>query len=244
MTSYVIGNWKMHGSMQLAQALSQAAIAAAHAAGAGTQVVLCPPAPYLTVVAAHLAGSPVALGGQDCHAQREGAFTGDVSAAMLKEVGCRYVIVGHSERRQYHGETDEAVRAKAEAALSAGLTPVICVGESLEDRQAGRAEAVVAAQLAGCLPKQGKFILAYEPIWAIGTGLTATASDIAAMHRHIGSLAGGFPVLYGGSVKAENAASLLALPGVGGVLVGGASVSAEAFTAIINASHAAQAASA
>ncbi len=215
----------MHGTRESARALAAAIRPAANAT-----IILCPP---FTLLAE--AGTKFALGGQDCHAQAQGAHTGDISAAMLKDAGCTYVIVGHSERRQNHGETDASVHAKAGAALTAGLTPIVCVGETLEQRKSGRAEAVVAQQIRESAP-QGEFILAYEPIWAIGTGETASEADIAAMHRHIKTLLpANTPVLYGGSVKASNAKEILYIPGVDGVLVGGASLKAEEFCAIIDA---------
>jgi triosephosphate isomerase len=187
-------------------------------------------------------GSGVAVGAQDCHAKASGAHTGDVSAAMLKDAGATAVILGHSERRTDHGETDGQVRAKAEAALAAGLAPIVCVGETWPEREAGRHEAVVAAQLAASLPEgfAGTGVVAYEPVWAIGSGRTPTEADIAAMHAMIrrvlaerfGALGGRVLILYGGSVKPANAAAILALPEVGGALVGGASLVAEDFLAI------------
>jgi triosephosphate isomerase len=214
----------MGGSLALAGELTGVAQGAA-------EVVICPPAIYLRDIAALLKGTPLKLGGQDCHPEPQGAFTGDISAGMLKEAGCEYVLAGHSERRQYHGETDALVAAKTARALAEGLTPIVCVGESLAERDAGQAEQVVAAQVRAAL---GAPVFAYEPVWAIGSGRTPTAGDIAAMHRAILVVAGeGARVLYGGSVKPANAQEILSIPGVSGVLVGGASLNAQDFRAII-----------
>ncbi len=228
----IAGNWKMHGSLKEA-----AALIASLKAGAGkvrAELAVFPPYVFLHATAEALAGSSIALGAQDCaaHEEAQGAHTGDVSAMMLRNLGCAYVILGHSERRSFHGETDETVRRKAEIALAQGLTPIICVGETLNERQAGQAEAVVTGQVRACLPQEnGGFCLAYEPVWAIGSGLTPSAEEVEAMHACIRRIAD-VRVLYGGSVKPENAAELLSLPGVGGALVGGASLKAEAFLAI------------
>jgi triosephosphate isomerase (TIM) len=199
-------------------------------------MLLCPPATLLAAVDAVLAGSGVALGGQDCHAAPSGAHTGDISAEMLADAGCGYVILGHSERRQHHGETDAIVRAKLSAALRAGLAPILCVGETLAEREAGRAIETVTSQLAGSLPESmppDRLVVAYEPVWAIGTGRSATADDIAAMHLAIRTrLPAATRILYGGSVNPKNAAELLAVENVDGALVGGASLKAEDFLAI------------
>ena len=236
----IAGNWKMHGTMAEGRALAGAVAAGA---GGGAELLVCPAFPYVAAVAVALAGTPVAVGGQDCHDAAKGAHTGDVAAAMLRDVGATHVILGHSERRADHGETDAVVLAKAEAALAAGLTPVVCVGESEAERLAGQAEPVVTGQLAGSLPdgfaKAGG-IVAYEPVWAIGTGRTPTEAEIAAIHAAIrGSLVGRFGavgqalrILYGGSVKPSNARAILALPHVDGALVGGASLVAADFLAI------------
>ena len=192
-----------------------------------------------------LAGGPVAVGGQDCHAATHGAHTGDIAAPMLRDAGATHVILGHSERRQNHAETDAQIRAKTEAALAAGLVPIVCVGETDAERSAGRQDAVVAGQLAGSLPDGFRGIVAYEPVWAIGTGKTATDADVAAMHAHIrAELVRRFaeagrttPILYGGSVRGANAPGLLAVPEVGGALVGGASLKAEDFLAIARAAQ-------
>ncbi|GAM06555.1 triosephosphate isomerase [Novosphingobium sp. MBES04] len=209
------------------------------------QVAVAPPATliYRTRDAAEIIG----VGGQDCHIQESGAFTGDISAPMLKDAGADFTIVGHSERRTLHGESDADVQAKADAAIAAGLGVILCVGESEAQRDAGEAESVVAAQVAASCP-QGeqapeKFSVAYEPIWAIGTGRVPSVEDVAAMHRAIraklvelyGESGTGVRILYGGSVKAENAAELLSVPEVGGALVGGASLSAESFLSIVGA---------
>ena len=223
------------------------ALAAALAETPATaRVALCPPATLLDRLGQALQGSAVELGGQDCHAEPAGAFTGDVSAEMLADAGARLVILGHSERRAGHGETDALVAAKAEAALRAGLEPIICVGETLEQREAGRAVEVVSAQVAGSLPQTlaGKaFAVAYEPVWAIGTGLTPTLEQIEEVHRavraamvaRLGEGGASAPILYGGSVKPGNAAEILAVPEVGGALVGGASLKAGDFLGIIRA---------
>jgi triosephosphate isomerase len=239
----VAGNWKMHGTLARARALAAAVRQGAEAAPPAADLVLCPPAPHLAAVAEVLAGSAIGLGGQDCHAAGEGPHTGDVSAPMLRDAGAGWVILGHSERRFGHGETDAVVRAKAEAALAAGLTPILCVGETIEEREAGRAEEVVVVQLAGSLPEgvcAAGGVVAYEPVWAIGTGRTPSADDIETMHAAIraallarhGAAGRGVRILYGGSVKAANAAQILALREVNGALVGGASLDAAEFLAI------------
>lgn len=234
----IAGNWKMNG---LTADLGWAdAVMAALPQGPGVrEVVLCPPATLISAFASRLPGW-IALGGQDCSARSFGAHTGDVSAPMLADLGCRYVIVGHSERRADHGESDGVVRAKAEAVLKAGLTPIVCVGETVDEREAGRAEAVVTAQLSASLPDAdpGAVVIAYEPVWAIGTGRTAGPDDAEAMHQALraalpGPAQAATRILYGGSVKPGNAADLMACPDIDGALVGGASLTAEDFTAII-----------
>jgi triosephosphate isomerase (TIM) len=237
------GNWKMNG---LGASLSE--IPALPAARNCT-VVICPPATLITRAAA-LAGQ-VQIGGQDCHAKPFGAHTGDVSAEMLAEAGASHVIVGHSERRQDHGETDATVRAKVLAAARAGLVPILCLGETEAQRDAGQTLAVVAAQLAESLPEgtnPAKLVIAYEPVWAIGTGRTPTDAQITEVHRHLraelarafgAAAAADVPLLYGGSVKPSNAAAIFALPDVDGALVGGASLAAADFGAIITALDAA-----
>ena len=240
----IAGNWKMNG---LTDALDEARRLAGHVRDDGPEVALCPPATLLAPMAAMLAGSPVLLGGQDCHAAASGAHTGDVAAEMLADVGCGLVIVGHSERRADHGETSDAVRAKAEAAHRAGLTAIVCVGESRAEREAGRAVAVVGADLAASLPAAAtpeNTVVAYEPVWAIGTGLTPTVDDIREMHRALraglaeklgAAAADRVRILYGGSVKASNAAEILAIDGVDGALVGGASLRCDDFRPIVDA---------
>ncbi len=241
MRQLIAGNWKMNGL--LAEALGLAGDVAAGAEGLSCDLLVCPPATVIEPVVAELAGAPIAVGGQDCHQAASGAHTGDVSAAMLRDAGATWVILGHSERRTNHAETDALVRAKVAAAVAAGLAPIVCVGETEAERLAGQQESVVGARLAGSLPAGFAGVVAYEPVWAIGTGRTATEADVAAMHgfiravllRHLGAAGRGVRILYGGSVKASNAASLLALPEVGGALVGGASLVAADFLAIARA---------
>jgi triosephosphate isomerase len=240
MKKTIVGNWKMNGNMPMASALVHEISSVAAALRSEHEIIVCPPFTLLSEVAKALAGGFIQLGAQDCSAHSEGAFTGEISASMLVEQGCRYVIVGHSERRAYHGETSVLVKSKAEAALAAGLIPIICVGETRDEREAGRAEAVVSEQLRESLPlihdsrlTIHDFLLAYEPVWAIGSGKIPSISDIEAMHAHILRLYPKANVLYGGSVKAANAAEIMALPGVSGVLVGGASLKAEEFLGII-----------
>jgi len=240
----IAGNWKMNGSKAMAAALAADVAARCRAAGAALpRVALCPPAPFISTVAAAIASSPVALGAQDCHAKEKGAHTGDISAVMLADLGCRFVIVGHSERRAEHAETDAAVQAKAVAAMAAGLTPIICVGETEAERDAGKAAEVVRRQTAGSVPPAATaagIVIAYEPVWAIGTGRTPTPEDVKAMHavvRETYSAGRGdgaeLTILYGGSVKGSNAKTLLAVAGVDGALVGGASLDGADFWAII-----------
>jgi triosephosphate isomerase (TIM) len=241
MRQLIAGNWKMNG---LGTSLTEL-LTLRHALSAeppAADVLVCPPA---TLVArAYTAASHVfAIGGQDCHAEASGAFTGDVSAEMLKDAGAGAVIVGHSERRQYHGETDAAVAAKARAAWRAGLSAIVCVGESEAQRLAGQALDVVAAQIAGSVPDGAvpeNAAVAYEPVWAIGTGRTPTLGEVAQMHGHIRARLGHRPIriLYGGSVKPSNAAEILALADVDGALVGGASLKAADFLGIIKAAAA------
>ena len=208
-------------------------------------LLVCPPFPHVAAVAGILAGSAVRVGGQDCHAEDSGAHTGDVSAAMLADLGCTAVILGHSERRQNHGETDACVRTKAGQAARAGLSPIICVGETEAERAAGREMEIVGRQIASSLPDDFAGVVAYEPIWAIGTGRVPTGADVESVHRHIrralmqrlGAAGAKVRILYGGSVKPENAPALLAIAEVGGALVGGASLNAQHFLAIARAAR-------
>ena len=240
---YIVGNWKMNGSRSM---LSEArAIDRAAARFRKVQVALAPPATLIGAM--REAVQDIGIGGQDCHVEASGAFTGDISAAMLKDAGADFTIVGHSERRAMHGETDAVVRAKAEIAQAAGLSVILCVGETEAQRDSGKAEDVVAAQLKGSLPRgeaaAAQLSVAYEPVWAIGTGRVPSVKDVRAMHKSIraqlvaiyGEPGSEVRILYGGSVNAENAAKLLAVDEVGGALVGGASLTAEGFTASIGA---------
>ncbi|MCC6306651.1 MAG: triose-phosphate isomerase [Rhodobacteraceae bacterium] len=241
------GNWKMNG---LGADLAEVdALRAAHPAPA-SQVVLCPPATLLERMAGRLTRTPYLLGGQDCHAAAAGAHTGDIAAAMLADAGAAFVILGHSERREGHGETSAMVAAKARAARAAGLAPILCVGETEAERAAGRALEVLADQLARSLPdgSDAPLVVAYEPVWAIGSGRTPTPDQIAEAHghlrselaRHLGAgVAGAVRLLYGGSVKAANAAAIFAVPEVDGALVGGAALRAADFGPVIAALDAA-----
>jgi triosephosphate isomerase len=238
----IAGNWKMNGTRA---ALAEIETLTRLLAGANPrcEVAVCPPATLLAAASA-LAGGLFSTGGQDCHPAPAGAHTGDISAPMLADAGARHVIVGHSERRADHGETDALVRRKAEAALAAGLVPIVCVGETEAERRAGRALEIVAGQLAGSVPDgPGEIVIAYEPVWAIGTGLTPTLSDIAEMHEALrarlverfAGRGGAIRILYGGSLKPANAGEILRVPDVNGGLVGGASLLAKDFFAIISA---------
>ena len=237
----IAGNWKMNG---LAAALEDAKAVAAGIGEATARVAICPSATLIAQMAWALKGAKVLVGGQDCRAEASGAFTGDVAAEQLADAGAALVILGHSERRAGHGETDALVASKALAALRAGLEPIICVGETLDQREAGQALAVVTGQVRGSLPAAlagTAFSVAYEPVWAIGTGLTPTTPEIEEAHRAIratlvelfGEAGRAIPILYGGSVKPGNAAEILHADEVGGALVGGASLKAEDFLAII-----------
>ncbi|TAK50058.1 MAG: triose-phosphate isomerase [Xanthobacteraceae bacterium] len=238
----IAGNWKMNG-LTASIAELEAMIAGAGPLAGRVDLLVCPPATLVAAFAARAGSAAVAIGAQDCHAKASGAHTGDLSAEMLKDAGARFVIVGHSERRADHGETDMTVRAKAEAARRAGLVAIVCVGETRSQRDAGKTLDVIAGQLAGSLPDGAtaeNLVVAYEPVWAIGTGLTPTTADVAAVHASIrAALAKRFPgegeairILYGGSVKPSNAAELMAVPHVNGALVGGASLKAADFLAI------------
>jgi triosephosphate isomerase len=241
----IAGNWKLNGSLA-----SNAGLLDGVRAGAGSvkaQLAVCVPAPYLAQVQVALTGSPVAWGAQDLSAHDSGAYTGEVSAAMLGDFGCKYVIVGHSERRSYHGEDDELVAQKALRALSAGLTPIVCVGETLAEREQGATDVVVIRQLKPVLDAVGaqlaKIVIAYEPVWAIGTGKTATPDMAQQVHALIRSTlaqrdpaaAQTMQILYGGSMKPDNAKDLLAKPDIDGGLIGGASLKAADFLAIAQA---------
>ncbi len=240
----IAGNWKMNGLK--ADGLTLATSVAQEIGSPGAvacELLVCPPATLIMAVADAVRGSALAVGGQDCHTKQSGAHTGDISAAMLKDAGARYVIVGHSERRTDHGETDALVQAKAAVGLQAGLTVIVCIGETEAERDAGRTLDVLARQIAGSVPAQARAadtVIAYEPVWAIGTGRTPTSAEIAAAHAHIrerlaariGAQADAMRILYGGSVKASNAAEILRLAHVDGALVGGASLVAADFCAI------------
>jgi triosephosphate isomerase len=247
---FIAGNWKMNTRREsavklvkeLIQGLGEESIA---------EVAVCPPSVYLSVVADALAGSPIELGAQNLYAAGDGAYTGEINAAMLTDVGCRFVILGHSERRQLMGETDADVAKKLQAALTGNLVPIVCVGETLSEREAGDTEKVVETQVRGSLDglddvRAAGIVIAYEPVWAIGTGLTATPDQAEAVHKMIRSLLGDMfsleiaaqiRIQYGGSVKADNAAELLGQPNIDGALVGGASLKSADFLAIIAAAN-------
>lgn len=242
----IAANWKMNGSLAVNAALVDEILAGLPQGLNACGVALCVPAPYLAQVQALCAGSALEVGAQDVSMHEQGAYTGETSALMLKEFGLRYVIVGHSERRRYHGESDATVAMKTKAALASGITPIVCVGETLQERQAGQTEAVVKRQLAAVIHDNGhcisEIVLAYEPVWAIGTGLTATpeqAQHVHAVLRHqleaASQHASRIPILYGGSMTGSNAAALLAMPDIDGGLVGGASLKAPEFLKIIGA---------
>ncbi len=243
MSAVIIANWKMHGSTAALSEFAECWRGLGQQNVANVQLVLCPPAVYAQRAQQLL--PDFAVGAQDCAAYREGAYTGDTSAAMLADIGCSWVIVGHSERRQGHGDTDAVVAQKARAAADAGLTAVVCVGESLDQRQAGKQGQVVSEQLQNSLQglAANEFVIAYEPIWAIGTGHTATPEQANSMHEHIrqqlrqllGRRGEDIALLYGGSVKPDNAGELLACNSIDGALVGGASLVADSFYAIAKA---------
>lgn len=242
----IAGNWKMNGSLQ-----SNAALVSALAAGVANAqclVAVCVPAPYLAQLQLLVAGTPITLGAQDVSQHESGAFTGEVSASMLREFATRYCLVGHSERRQYHGETDAVVAIKAQRALAAGITPIVCVGETLAEREAGRTEEVVKRQLAAVIHTNGhcisEIVVAYEPVWAIGTGKTASPQEAQQVHAvlraqlHAATAhADRVHILYGGSMNAANAEQLLSQPDIDGGLVGGASLKAADFLSIIAAAR-------
>ena len=242
----VAGNWKMHGSLAFSEELTSAIVAAAAGPGERSAALLvCPPFPYLEAVAGKVAGSRVHLGAQNVSQHGSGAYTGEVSVSMLQDVGCEYVIVGHSERRAAMGESSEVVAEKFAAALEGGLKPILCLGETLEEREAERTEQVIETQLRAVFEvvDAGRFtaaVIAYEPVWAIGTGKTATPEQAQEVHRHIRTMLAGedkkvaasVQLLYGGSVKGSNAAALFAMPDIDGGLIGGASLKAREFLAI------------
>ena len=239
----VVGNWKMHGSRPANAALLDGIL---QARPFGCDVAVCVPFPYLSETAATLAGSDVRWGAQDCSVHEQGAYTGEVSAAMLAELGCRYAIVGHSERRAMHAESDQLVADKAKAALGRGVTPIVCVGETLAQRDAGQTEAVVKRQLSAVIHTlahcAGEMVVAYEPVWAIGTGLSASPEQAQAVHALLrAQLQAATPhanvmkILYGGSVKPDNALALFSQPDIDGGLIGGASLKAADFVAICRA---------
>ena len=242
----IVGNWKMNGGLAANQALLQALSAGVEQSACG--VAVCISAPYWAQAQALLASSAIDLGAQDVSQHAAGAFTGELSTAMLKEFGIRYAIVGHSERRQYHGETDAVVALKTQCALAAGITPIVCVGETLAEREAGKTQEVVKRQLAAVVHTNGhcisEIVLAYEPVWAIGTGLTATPEQAQQVHALLRaqlhaatSQADRIHILYGGSMSAANAAQLLAQADIDGGLVGGASLKAADFLAIVSAAQ-------
>ncbi|HEX4145519.1 MAG TPA: triose-phosphate isomerase [Pirellulales bacterium] len=249
----IAGNWKMNLDSASAVALAAEAVEGAKKVGQ-VDAVLCPPYVYLRAVASIVAGSPVALGAQNMSDQANGAFTGEISAAMLLDVGCRYVILGHSERRQLFGETDETVNRKTKAALAAGLIPIVCVGELLDQRESGQTAAVIARQFAGSLAglsadQMETVVIAYEPVWAIGTGKVATPAQAQEVHSDLrkliathynAAIAQRVRIQYGGSVKPSNAAELLSEPDIDGALVGGASLKAADFLGIVAGAAAAQ----
>jgi triosephosphate isomerase len=247
MNKLIAGNWKMNGSLAANDALVRELVRGLDG-NAGCTVAVCVPAPYLAQVQALRAGTALELGAQDVSEQTEGAYTGEVSAAMLKEFGVRYVIIGHSERRQYHGETDAVVADKTKAALAAGITPIVCVGETLAQRDAGRTADIVKRQMAAVIHTNGhcisEIVVAYEPVWAIGTGKTATPAEAQQVHAVLrAQLKAATPnadrvhILYGGSMNAGNAASLLAQPDIDGGLIGGASLKAPDFLQIVRAAR-------
>ena len=242
----VVGNWKMNGSRTSNAVLLSEIVAGLTASGAASAV--CVPAPYLAQCQAQLAGSALGWGAQDVSAHASGAYTGEISTAMLQDFGCSYVVIGHSERRAYHGESDAQVAAKTVAALAAGIAPIVCIGETLAQREAGQTDAVVAQQLGAVLAAisaddVAKLVLAYEPVWAIGTGKTATPQMAQDVHQVLRAqlatknavAAAGVQILYGGSMKPENAKELMAMPDIDGGLIGGAAWKAADFLAIIHA---------
>src|SRR5687768_14703804 len=250
MRPFIAGNWKMNLNRAAAVELAQA-LAAKAGEYSGVDIAVCPPSVYLEAVRGALGNSPIGLGAQNCHHEAKGAFTGEIAPQMLVDVGCKFVILGHSERRHIFKETSGDVSKKVAAALAAGLTPIVCLGELLEERQAGRTKGVVTEQLDGSLAglsadQIGKIVLAYEPVWAIGTGVVATPQQAEEVHadlrnllaaRYNSQVASQVRIQYGGSVTAENALSLLSQPNIDGALVGGASLKAESFLGILAAAR-------
>jgi triosephosphate isomerase len=238
---YIIGNWKMNGLLKDAAELTEASIKAP--VPTGVNIVIAPPFTGLSTIMHYLSGSGIAIAAQDCSPERAGAYTGDTSADMIKDTGCSYVIVGHSERRTIHRETSELVKRKAQAALNAGIKPIICVGETIAERESGKYLDIIARQVNDSVPQllqSDKYLVAYEPVWAIGSGRTPTDTEITEVHKTIASLlvrgkeeAGKTAILYGGSVNSANAHKIMALEGVDGVLVGGASIKADEWKKII-----------
>ena len=247
----VAGNWKMNTNRATGTELAVALAANAPATEAGVEVLVCPPYPYLTAISDAVSGSAVQVGAQDVYFEASGAFTGEVSVGMLKDVGCSHVIIGHSERRHVMGETDEIINKKVKSAIAAGLTVVLCVGELLSEREAGQTESVLDAQMAGGLADVSEedakdLVIAYEPVCAIGTGVTASPEQAESAHEHLrkwvatrynASFSEKLRILYGGSVKADNAETLIGQPNVDGALVGGASLKPEQFIPIIEAAR-------
>lgn len=243
----IVANWKMNGSLEASRELASTLVLGITPLCDAPEVVICPPFPFLAAVAGELVRSPIALGAQHVSEHAAGAFTGEVAAGMLVELGCSWVIVGHSERRALYGESSEQVAAKARAAIAAGLKPIVCVGETLEEREAGRTEDVLAAQLKPVLAllreQAGRAVVAYEPVWAIGTGRSASPEQAGVVHAFIRSHVAGaglgarapLRILYGGSVKADNAAAMFDTDGIDGGLIGGASLKATEFLAIVRA---------
>lgn len=250
MSKLIVGNWKMNGSLVANQQLLEGLTASHPAVTPSCAVAVCVPFLYLAQVQGLLSGSAVAWGAQDVSAHEQGAYTGETSAHMLRDFGCRYVLVGHSERRQYHGETDPVVAAKAQRALASGITPIVCVGESLSQRESGQTMAVVKSQLAAVIHTVGhcitEVVVAYEPVWAIGTGRTATPEQAQEVHHMLRNQltaacgkASTPKILYGGSMNATNASALLACPDIDGGLIGGASLKVQDFMSIVTAALAA-----
>ena len=245
----IAGNWKMNGLKAEIAELEAIANGCGPDGDKGPECLICPPATILAAASAAVGAKPLALGAQDCHIEAKGAHTGDLSVAMLTDAGAKYIIVGHSERRADHGETDAIVKAKAEAVLAGGALPIVCIGETLKEREAGETLKVIAAQMAGSVPaadSAAKVVIAYEPVWAIGTGLTPNSAQIEEVHTAIrghlkaqfGAGADDVRILYGGSLNPKNADEILAITDVDGGLIGGASLKADSFLSIVNSAKA------